>query len=88
MSEYKFKDDNEYGQAAFDSVAHVVSKFAEQVLFEGNLAPNSDQCLQHLELVASQWGFNPARITALKEIVSEGNAELKEMLIHLGDHDD
>lgn len=66
-------------QAAFDRVAEVLSQHAANLIMEGNAAPTSEQCLNHLVMVCQMWGYNAARIIAHAEMIAEQNAFIYEI---------
>lgn len=88
MNSPEAKATHEFAQAAFDHVAQIVSNYGEQIIIGGNCTPATEECLFQLQLVASAWGYDASRIRALHEIFMEENANLKELFLSLGDHDD
>ncbi len=72
-------DSHEAVQAAFDRVAEIVSQYAAQFITCGNPAPQSQACLEHLELVANQWGYSTVRIREHVDMIADQNAYIYEM---------
>ena len=85
---YTFQTHHAFVQAAFDQVAKIVGSNGDEIITGGNCSPSTETCLFHIEQVCIRWGYDASRITALYELSRDENANLKEMLLQLGDHDD
>lgn len=80
-----FKNDTDFKQAAFDIVALVVGKYGQELLVSGVATPATELCLEHLNRVASTWGFDSSKIAALHSLFQEENDRLSE--IEANNHD-
>lgn len=73
-----FKDQQEFVQAAFNKVAQIVSEHGQPCLEAFVPAFSTEQCLEHLALVAHEWSYDFSIIDAYGQTYKNANAELKE----------
>lgn len=66
-------------QLAFDVVAQIVCEYAATFGASGNPAPESERCLRHIELVASNWGYSVVKIREYVDLVADCNAFIYEL---------
>ena len=85
---YTYPNYQAFVQAAFEQVAKIIGNNGEEIITGGNCSPSTENCLFHIEQVCIRWGYDASRITALYELFRDENAQLKEMLLQLGDRDD
>lgn len=81
----KFNSDLDFKQAAFDIVALIVGKYGQELLVSGVATPATESCLEHLNRVASTWGFDATKIAALYSLFQEENDRLS--MIQEANHD-
>ncbi|CAB1221601.1 hypothetical protein SFB21_2892 [Acinetobacter bouvetii] len=73
-----YKDTQDFTQAAFNRVAELVSQHGQCALENFVPAFSTEQCLEHLALVASEMAYDYSFIDAHADIYKKTNAELKE----------
>ena len=78
MKSITFNSPQEYTQAAFNRVAELVSQQGQCAI--DNLVPafSTEQCLEHLALVASEMAYDYSLIDVHADLYKKTNAELKE----------
>ena len=80
MTIIAFKDQQEFIQAAFNKVAQIVSEHGQPCLDSFVPAFSTEQCLEHLALVASEMAYDYSLIDAHADVYKKTNAELKEQM--------
>ena len=78
MKTIVFNSNQEFIQAAFNQVAKIVSEHGQPCLEAFVPAFSTEQCLEHLALVASDWSYDYSVIDAYGQSYKISNAELKE----------
>ncbi|MBJ9905413.1 hypothetical protein [Acinetobacter bereziniae] len=78
MKTITFKDNQEFIQAAFNKVSEIVSEHGQPCLEAFVPAFSTEQCLEHLALVASEWAYDYSVIDAYGQTYKIANQELKE----------
>ncbi|WP_435366219.1 hypothetical protein [Acinetobacter bereziniae] len=73
-----FKDQQEFIQSAFNKIAQIVSEHGQPCLEAFVPAFSTEQCLEHLALVASEWAYDYSVIDAYGQTYKIANQELKE----------
>ena len=73
-----FNNPQDFTQAAFNRVAELVSQHGQCAL--DNIVPafSTEQCLEHLALVASEMAYDYSLIDVHADLYKKTNAELKE----------
>ena len=71
-----FKDKHDFTQEAFDMVVLIVSKYGQELLMSNVATPATEQCIEHLMRVASQWGYDITKIAAMHSMFQEENDRL------------
>lgn len=78
MNKLTFSTKQEFLQSAFNEVARIVSEHGQPCLEAFVPAFSTEQCLEHLALVASEWAYDYSIIDAYGHVYKISNAELKE----------
>ncbi|MDH1241471.1 hypothetical protein N5B99_12520 [Acinetobacter johnsonii] len=78
MNNYSFSDSQDFTQAAFNRVAELVSQHGQFALDNFVPAFSTEQCLEHLALVASEMAYDYSLIDVHADLYKKTNAELKE----------
>ena len=78
MNAITFKSPQDFTQAAFNRVAELVSQHGQGCLDAFVPAFSTEQCLEHLALVASEMAYDYSLIDAHADVYKKTNAELKE----------
>ena len=78
MSTLAFNSKQEFLQSAFNEVARIVSEHGQPCLEDFVPAFSTEQCLEHLALVASEWAYDYSVIDTYGQLYKISNAELKE----------
>ena len=78
MNNYSFSDSQSFTQAAFNRVAEHVSQHGQFALDNFVPAFSTEQCLEHLALVASEMAYDYSLIDVHADLYKKTNAELKE----------
>ena len=78
MNIYSFSDSQSFTQAAFNRVAELVSQNGQCALDNFVPAFSTEQCLEHLALVASEMAYDFSLIDVHADLYKKTNAELKE----------
>lgn len=78
MNNYSFSDSQSFTQAAFNRVAELVSQHGQFALDNFVPAFSTEQCLEHLALVASEMAYDYSLIDVHADLYKKTNAELKE----------
>lgn len=78
MKTITFSSNQEFIQAAFNKVAQIVSEHGQPCLEAFVPAFSTEQCLEHLALVSSEWAYDFSTIDAYGQTYKIANAELKE----------
>ena len=73
-----FASKQQFIQCAFNEVARIVSEHGQPCLEAFVPAFSTEQCLEHLALVASEWAYDYSVIDTYGELYKISNAELKE----------
>ena len=78
MKSITFSSSQDFTQAAFNRVAELVSQHGQCAL--DNIVPafSTEQCLEHLALVASEMAYDYSLIDVHADLYKKTNAELKE----------
>ena len=71
-----FSDSQSFTQAAFERVAKIVSEHGFPCLEACVPAVPTHQCLSHLALVASEWGYDYSTIEAHADNYKKSNDEI------------
>jgi hypothetical protein len=74
----KFDNLQDFTQAAFNRVAELVSQNGQCALDNFVPAFSTEQCLEHLALVASEMAYDYSLIDVHADLYKKTNAELKE----------
>lgn len=77
---YNFKNPQDFTQAAFNRVAELVSQNGQYALDECIPAFSTEQCLEHLALVASEMAYDYSFIDAHADLYKKSNQELKDVM--------
>ena len=80
MSHLVFQDQQEFIQAAFNKVAQIVSEHGQPCLDSFVPAFSTENCLEHLALVASEWSYDYTFIDAHVQIYKTTNQEFKDSM--------
>lgn len=75
MNNHNFQDTQEFTQAAFNRVAELVSQNGQCALDNFVPAFSTQQCLEHLALVASEMAYDYSLIYAYAEVYKNTNQE-------------
>ncbi len=78
MQRTTFDSPQEFTQAAFNRVAELVSQHGQCALDNFVPAFSTEQCLEHLALVASEMAYDYSLIDVHADLYKKTNAELKE----------
>lgn len=78
MNNYSFSDSQDFTQAAFNRVAELVSQHGQFALDNFVPAFSTEQCLEHLALVASEMAYDYSLIDVHADLYKKTNAELEE----------
>lgn len=78
MNTYNFNNPQDFTQAAFNRVAELVSQNGQFALDECIPAFSTEQCLEHLALVASEMAYDYSFIDAYAALYKKTNQELKD----------
>ncbi len=78
MKNYAFSSPQEFTQAAFNRVAELISQHGQCALENFVPAFSTEQCLEHMALVASEMAYDYSFIDAHADLYKNANAELKE----------
>lgn len=78
MTTPSFHTKQEFIQCAFETVAKIVSEHGQPCLEAFVPAFSTEQCLEHLALVASEWAYDYSVIDAYAQLYKQSNQELKE----------
>lgn len=78
MNNLSFSTKQEFLQTAFNEVARIVSEHGQPCLEAFVPAFSTEQCLEHLALVASEWAYDYSVIDAYGQTYKIANQELKE----------
>lgn len=78
MANLAFNSKQEFLQSAFNEVARIVSEHGQPCLEAFVPAFSTEQCLEHLALVASEWAYDYSVIDTYGQLYKISNAELKE----------
>ena len=73
-----FNNPQDFTQAAFNRVAELVSQHGQFALDNFVPAFSTEQCLEHLALVASEMANDYSLIDVYADLYKKTNAELKE----------
>lgn len=73
-----FQDQVSFTQAAFNEVTRIISQHGVSVLDCLVPALNTQQCLEHLAFVASEYGYDYSFIDAHLEIYKKANSEFQD----------
>ncbi len=73
-----FNSPQDFTQSAFNRVAELISQHGQCALENFVPAFSTEQCLEHLALVASEMAYDYSLIDAYADIYKKTNAELKE----------
>jgi hypothetical protein len=73
-----FTNPQDFTQAAFNRVAELVSQHGQCALENFVPAFSTEQCLEHLALVASEMAYDYSLIDAHADLYKKTNAELQE----------
>ena len=76
--ELNYKNPQDFTQAAFNRVAELVSQQGQCALENFVPAFSTEQCLEHLALVASEMAYDYAFIDAHADLYKKANEEIKE----------
>ncbi|EIB7120121.1 hypothetical protein AW812_RS02420 [Acinetobacter baumannii] len=79
MNQIVFEDKQGFTQAAFNEVTRIVSQHGASVL--ECLAPafNTQQCLEHLAFVASEYAYDYSYIDTHLETFKKANSEFQDV---------
>lgn len=80
----QFKDQQSFIQAAFNCVAKIVAEHGHPCLESCTPALSTEQCLNHLCVVAADWSYDYSLIDAYLETYKDSNKEIQE---YFGDDD-
>ena len=80
MPSIAFQDQQEFIQAAFNKVAQIVSEHGQPCLDSFVPAFSTQNCLEHLALVASEWSYDYTLIDAHAQIYKTTNQEFKDSM--------
>lgn len=75
-----FNTPQDFTQSAFNRVAELVSQHGQCALENFVPAFSTEQCLEHLALVASEMAYDYSYIDAHADIYKKANAEIKEQM--------
>ncbi|CAM4379737.1 hypothetical protein [Acinetobacter pragensis] len=78
MNVITFISSQDFTQAAFNRVAELVSQNGQCAIDNFVPAFSTEQCLEHLALVASEMAYDYSLIDAHADVYKKTNAELKE----------
>ncbi|EHU1480988.1 hypothetical protein ABDZ21_02580 [Acinetobacter baumannii] len=73
-----FQDQVSFTQAAFNEVTRIISQHGVSVLDCLVPAVNTQQCLEHLAFVASEYGYDYSFIDAHLETYKKANSEFQD----------
>ncbi len=73
-----FNSPQDFTQAAFNRVAELVSQNGQFCLDECIPAFSTEQCLEHLALVAAEMAYDYSLIDAHADLYKKANQELKD----------
>lgn len=73
-----FQDQVSFTQAAFNEVTRIISQHGVSVLDCLVPALNTQQCLEHLAFVASEYGYDYSFIDAHLETYKKANSEFQD----------
>jgi hypothetical protein len=73
-----FDSSQDFTQAAFNRVAELVSQNGQFCLDECIPAFSTEQCLEHLALVAAEMAYDYSLIDAHADLYKKANQELKD----------
>lgn len=79
MKTITFSSSQEFTQAAFNRVAELISQNGQCALENFVSAFSTEQCLEHLALVASEMAYDYSFIDVHADLYKKANQELKEM---------
>ena len=80
MSTITFQSHLDFIHAAFNKVAEIVAQHGHPCLDVCCLAESTEQCLEHLAVVASAWSYDYSLIDAHLDTYKKANAEIREFL--------
>lgn len=77
-NEFQFKERQSFIQASFNKVARIVAEHGQSFLEAFVPAFSTEQCLEHLALVAHKWAYDFTLIDAYAQSYKISNSELRE----------
>ncbi|ECE6726405.1 MULTISPECIES: hypothetical protein [Acinetobacter] len=80
MDALSFSSNLEFIQAAFNKIAEIVAQHGHPCLDVCCPAESTEQCLEHLAVVANDWSYDYSLIDAHLETYKKANAEIREYL--------
>ena len=80
MQDLVFKTSQDFTQAAFNRVAQLVSQHGQACLDAFVPAFSTEQCLEHIALVAREMAYDYSFIDAHADVYKKTNTELKELM--------
>lgn len=78
MTTLTFNTRQEFIQSAFNEVARIISDHGQPCLEAFVPAFSTEQCLEHLAFVASEWAYDYSIIDTYAQLYKQSNQELKE----------
>ena len=80
MDALSFSSNLEFIQAVFNKIAEIVAQHGHPCLDVCCPAESTEQCLEHLAVVANDWSYDYSLIDAHLETYKKANAEIREYL--------
>lgn len=77
-NDFHFSDRQAFIQASFNEVARIVAEHGQPCLEAFVPAFSTEQCLEHLALVAHKWAYGFTLIDAYAQSYKISNSELRE----------